>query len=556
METASLDTKAEKPPGPASCGRREAGGPSSAPALAAGPLAKPSTSHDGRRGPAAGPRCSSSEGTPARPPGWKPGLVAGAGLRNLGNSCYANAALQCLTYTPGLASWALRRRRGGRSCARRPPCGLCLVGAHVARALRRPGAVLEPRRALLAGFPAGQQGDAHEFLLATVAALREGCAEAARGAGPDVRGLFGGCLRSRLRCLRCHAASDTLEPFVDLALDVRAAASVPRALEALARPEVLAGADAPLCGRCGQRAPASKALSVHRPARVLPLLLRRFCATGGPAKLARAVAYPAELDLGACLSARAAAPPRYELYAVLVHVGASGLAGHYLSYVRAAGGQWFRMDDARVAACAAAEALGQQAYVLFYRQKPAGDRDGDGWSWPDDGDGEADDEAPGCPERDPDPWQAGPPPPDAEETAEETLLSLEQWRRLQEQSRPKEQLAPRKAEAGLPAHAVLIHGARKAPEPAAAAPGSCAAASKRKGRKGRRALLKWQPYPRRTRRTLAGLLDLETTWPSRSGVSGPGSYMRDPLVRPWDCRPQSVPRVMPPPRDSPGLDED
>lgn len=38
---------------------------------------------------------------------WQQTHRVGAGLQNLGNTCFANAALQCLTYTPPLANYML-----------------------------------------------------------------------------------------------------------------------------------------------------------------------------------------------------------------------------------------------------------------------------------------------------------------------------------------------------------------------------------------------------------------------------------------------------------------
>ena len=68
---------------------------------------------------------------------WERIYRVGAGLHNLGNTCFLNATVQCLTYTPPLASYLLSREHG-RSCewgaqvagrrSARLPCSHCCPG--------------------------------------------------------------------------------------------------------------------------------------------------------------------------------------------------------------------------------------------------------------------------------------------------------------------------------------------------------------------------------------------------------------------------------------------
>ncbi|KAB0337211.1 hypothetical protein FD755_025695, partial [Muntiacus reevesi] len=189
------------------------------------------------------------------------GLGFGAGLQNLGNTSYMNAALY----------WVVSQQHD-TLCPARTSCTLCAMRAHV----------IWPHKDLLAGFHRHQQEDAHEFLMFTLNAMQQGCLSASQPSGHPsedttlIRQIFGGTWRSQIQCVHCLGVSDTFDPYLDISLDITAAQSVEQALRELLKPKKLDAENAYDCGACLRKVPATKRLTLHSTSQVLVLVLKRF----------------------------------------------------------------------------------------------------------------------------------------------------------------------------------------------------------------------------------------------------------------------------------------
>ena len=185
---------------------------------------------------------------------WRHVSGAGPGLSNLGNTCFMNATLQCLTYTPPLANLCIERTHS-KSCRRRGFCVYCELEGHMRAAHDRRQAqrAIAPRvlarhiRTIGRHFRPGRQEDAHEYFICLVEALQTASLHAAIGKQPpsangkaapvppavgatsEVLQVFGGRMRSQVVCSRCSLKSSSYESFLDLSLELnRACAHQPR----------------------------------------------------------------------------------------------------------------------------------------------------------------------------------------------------------------------------------------------------------------------------------------------------------------------------------------
>lgn len=319
---------------------------------------------------------------------WERVFRVGAGLHNLGNTCFLNSTIQCLTYTPPLANYLLSKEHA-RSCHQGGFCMLCLMQNHMVQAFANSGNAIKPvsfirdLKKIARHFRFGNQEDAHEFLRYTIDAMQKACLngyaklDRQTQATTLVHQIFGGYLRSRVKCSVCKSVSDTYDPYLDIALEIRQAANIVRALELFVKSDVLSGENAYMCAKCKKKVPASKRFTIHRTSNVLTLSLKRFANFSG-GKITKDVGYPEFLNIRPYMSQSSGDPVMYGLYAVLVHSGYSCHAGHYYCYVKASNGQWYQMNDSLVHSSNVKVVLNQQAYVLFYLRIPGSKKSPEG----------------------------------------------------------------------------------------------------------------------------------------------------------------------------------
>jgi len=326
--------------------------------------------------------------------GFRNPQSVGSGLVNLGNSCFMNSCLQCLVYTSPLQNY-ISSSHHNRNCVTSSFCLFCQLHKDLPNILGKvkgssfsPTQIFRSLPKISSCLRPGRQEDAHEFLMNTLDMLQKNALKCHGRKIKDekvketsiVHRIFGGYLRSQVKCLHCKYESNTYDACLHLSLEISAGRSVYRALRQFTLSERLSGANQYFCERCNHKRDASKQMTIFEPPLILIIHLKRFSfmsgmnefasfgmySRRGSGKINKHIAYDEALSLEPFMSYKHVGGVNFSLFAVLVHAGMSMNSGHYYSYIKAPDGKWNKMNDSLVRGCTIDDVLEQKAYLLFY----------------------------------------------------------------------------------------------------------------------------------------------------------------------------------------------
>ncbi|CAJ2641100.1 unnamed protein product [Trifolium pratense] len=301
------------------------------------------------------------------------------GLINCGNSCYANAVLQCLAFTPSLTAYLLQGLHS-KSCANKKWCFTCeferlILKSKDTKSALSPMSILSQLQSIGSQLGNGKEEDAHEFLRHAIDTMQSVCLmEAgvkASGSLEDTTLMgqtFGGYLRSKIKCMKCGGKSERHERMMDLTVEIEGEIStLAEALRRFTSTESLDGENKYHCVRCKSYEKAKKKLTISEAPNILTVALKRF-QSGKFGKLNKPIQFPEILDLAPFMSGTSDKTPIYRLYGVVVHLDIMNAAfsGHYVCYVKNIQNKWFKVDDSVVTAVDLERVMTKGAYMLFY----------------------------------------------------------------------------------------------------------------------------------------------------------------------------------------------
>ncbi|XP_008565136.1 PREDICTED: inactive ubiquitin carboxyl-terminal hydrolase 50 [Galeopterus variegatus] len=343
--------------------------------------------------------CTDSYDTPAvnKADENQPHLQGVTGLRNLGNTCYMNAILQCLCSISPLVEYFLS---GKYTTALQKDCSeVATAFAYLMTDMWLGDSdCVSPeifRSALGNLYPAFMkkiQQDAQEFLIYVLNELHEAlkkyhrrrsyekgstlrcCRKMIASETSIITQLFEGQLNYSIICLKCENCTYKNEIFTVLSLPIPSEyeCSLQDCLQCFFQQDTLTWNNQIHCSFCETKQETAMRTSISKAPKIIIFHLKRFDIQGTmKRKLRTDIHYPlTNLDLTPYICPIFRKHPKYNLCAVVNHFGDLD-GGHYTAFCKNSVTQaWYSFDDTRVSEIPDTSVQTTTAYLLFYSCQP------------------------------------------------------------------------------------------------------------------------------------------------------------------------------------------
>ncbi|KAL4074742.1 hypothetical protein V8B97DRAFT_1868021 [Scleroderma yunnanense] len=317
------------------------------------------------------------------------------GLLNLGQTCFLNVVLQSFIHNPLLRNYFLGDRHNSRLC-KHTDCTCCemdqlFTEIYSTSALPfGPTSFLATTWKVSAEVSGYAQQDAHEFFITALNQIHGTCRGSTNiSCNCIVHQTFAGLLQSEVTCERCKNVTRTVDPMLDISLELRDPGTEKQitlagCLRRYTKPEKLGKEYS--CSRCAKAThEAVRRLSIRKLPPVLSFQFKRFehktVAKGTPQKIDTPVLFPVTINMAPYTTVAANAHGKdseliypgpdamyeYDLFAVINHEGQME-NGHYTNFARFQD-EWYRFDDDKVTLSSLGSCLSSNAYMCFYAKR-------------------------------------------------------------------------------------------------------------------------------------------------------------------------------------------
>lgn len=320
------------------------------------------------------------------------------GMINLGNTCFFNAAMQCIVRVKPLVEYVLspsfdmsinksnKKGSGGEIASSFKMLLKDMTSSSkYARNPEKFRSALIRKYSLFANYG---QHDSQEVVGAILDGLHEDLNQSpgvkSQKMSSDLNSLeahrfnnqsiivdlFYGSFVSYIKCPKCLYESRSYEPFLFLSLPVprRATSSVTLldCFKIFRQEEQLDANNLWKCPRCNENVRAKNSTSVYDAPPILIIHFKRFYGSGFFAtKIDSDVKYPNEFPVS---ELNGSGSGNYHLFGAIFHSGGMN-TGHYTSAaIDISSGKWYEFNDSSARDISIQEAHSPRAYVLFYQK--------------------------------------------------------------------------------------------------------------------------------------------------------------------------------------------